>query len=375
MSRIDEPEFWNVLDKMYFANQDVFKVSPLFLLFKAQFDGSGRSELGPANWRMGTLFSSLLGDYRFSGEIQESLNFIEREFLAVLESKLLPSEQNAFNREQPYLPYISQAFKKDISFLTMHPQYLLQELGNMLKLYAFTYCAQLALNVRNWRDGEPKSRALFFILDTEKASSERAMVQHHGYKMFAKSCEWLFPILSSLEALQQGEEKRPLWQVYAEAQLYPDHVDLLRELNSYIQAFIERRKLPERSAAENLEAAFVQLQDVAIEQFRDEKTDRFMVNKKYMAALESQICSEFIQSRGRAGRVLVITQDQLLLLTNLAIGKNEKLRLHELMREFEQRGFYLDSQSQQVLVAFYERMGNVDRMSDSGDAVYVRKTV
>ncbi|MFP2227909.1 DNA phosphorothioation-dependent restriction protein DptG, partial [Escherichia coli] len=25
--------------------------------------------------------------------------------------------------------------------------------------------------------------------------------------------------------------------------------------------------------------------------------------------------------------------------------------------------------------AFYERMGNVERMSDSGDAVYVRKTV
>ncbi|MQK80561.1 DNA phosphorothioation-dependent restriction protein DptG, partial [Escherichia coli] len=28
-----------------------------------------------------------------------------------------------------------------------------------------------------------------------------------------------------------------------------------------------------------------------------------------------------------------------------------------------------------TLVAFYERMGNVERMSDSGDAVYVRKTV
>jgi DNA phosphorothioation-dependent restriction protein DptG len=54
---------------------------------------------------------------------------------------------------------------------------------------------------------------------------------------------------------------------------------------------------------------------------------------------------------------------------------NEKLRLHELMTAFEQRGFYLDNQSRQILVAFYERMGNVERMSDSGDAVYVRKTV
>ena len=60
---------------------------------------------------------------------------------------------------------------------------------------------------------------------------------------------------------------------------------------------------------------------------------------------------------------------------HLAIGERDKLRLHELIKGFEQRGFYLDNQSQQVLVSFYERMGNVERMSDSGDAVYVRKTI
>ena len=72
---------------------------------------------------------------------------------------------------------------------------------------------------------------------------------------------------------------------------------------------------------------------------------------------------------------MVLNQDQMLLLTNLTIGKEEKLRLHELRQGFEQRGFYLDNQSLQMLVSFYERMGNVERMSDSGDAVYVRKTL
>lgn len=97
--------------------------------------------------------------------------------------------------------------------------------------------------------------------------------------------------------------------------------------------------------------------------------------RKYINELETQICTDFIQVRGRAGKVLVLNQDRLLLLTNLTVGKNDKLRLHELLRGFEQRGFYLDNQSAQTLVAFYERMGNVERMSDSGDAVYVRKTV
>ncbi|MNE64831.1 hypothetical protein D3C80_1602660 [compost metagenome] len=71
----------------------------------------------------------------------------------------------------------------------------------------------------------------------------------------------------------------------------------------------------------------------------------------------------------------MLNQDQLLLLTNLTIGKADKLRLHDLRKGFELRGFYLDNQSLQQLVSFYERMGNVERMSDSGDAVYVRKTL
>jgi len=55
--------------------------------------------------------------------------------------------------------------------------------------------------------------------------------------------------------------------------------------------------------------------------------------------------------------------------------ENEKLRFHELLDEFKERGVYFDKKSQQALIRFYERVGNVERMSDSGDAVYVRKTV
>jgi DNA phosphorothioation-dependent restriction protein DptG len=114
---------------------------------------------------------------------------------------------------------------------------------------------------------------------------------------------------------------------------------------------------------------------VAYEQFEYTKTERASVNKKYIKELETQIAADFIQSRGRSGKVLILNQDHLLLLTNLAIGTNSKLRLHELIVEFERRGFYVDNQTKQALVAFYERMGNVERMSDSGDAVYVLKTI
>ena len=146
-------------------------------------------------------------------------------------------------------------------------------------------------------------------------------------------------------------------------------------MKKYVEDFTADRRLRMRTSPENIEQVFRQIEEVAIEQFEDSKTERASVNKNYVKELEDKICSDFIKSRGRSGRVLVLNQDYLLLMTNLAIGVRPKLRLHELLIEFEQRGFYVDNQTKQALVAFYERMGNVERMSDSGDAVYVLKTV
>ncbi|WP_449554808.1 DNA phosphorothioation-dependent restriction protein DptG [Lelliottia amnigena] len=377
---IYEPAFWSVLEQMYFSNQDIFRVSSIFLLFHAQFDNEKINIGSAADKRLGTLFANLMRDFSLSYPIPDKLNFIEQQLLKKLDEKVEPfTGRGPFSKEQTYLPYMATCFQSDLEFLAEYPQYLLQELTNTLRLYAFSWSAQLALNLDNWKNGEPQSKSLFFILDTEKASAEREGVQVYGYKLFARQCKNLFPMLSALELLQRNDKealKRPLWQVYQDCLNYSDSAShVLSDLNNYLQAFIEERDLRLQERAENIEDAFKQLLFVAVEQFQDKKSDRARVNRDYIKELESQICTDFIQVRGRAGKVLVLNQDRLLLLTNLTVGKNDKLRLHELLRGFEQRGFYLDNQSTQMLVAFYERMGNVERMSDSGDAVYVRKTV
>jgi DNA phosphorothioation-dependent restriction protein DptG len=375
-SRVLEDEnFWPVLDRMYFSTSDVLNISPLFLLFKAQYKNNGRTELGAANWRMGALFASLLGQQLNESDIPQDLNFLESEILKVLISQLEPTPDKLFAEEYPYLPYLASKFKEDIHFLANHPKYLLEHLENTLKLYAFSYCSQLALNIKSWKEIVPSSRPLYFILDSEKASAERSLVRHHGYKMFSNASEYLFPILSALEVLQVEGPKRPLWKVYQECLAYAEKDSVLSELNTYLAAFRKRRKLVTQPGSLSIESVFDELMKSATEQFRDENTKRSDVNRKYMNALEDQIGADFIVHRGRAGNVLVLNQEQLVLLTNLAIGINERLRLHELINSFEERGFFLDSQSQQVLVSFYERMGNIEKMSDSGDAVYVRKTI
>lgn len=373
-AKLDEPNFWEVLERMYFSDGQIFSISPLFLLFKVQRKSGARAAVSAENQRMGDLFVSMMGNLFFTDKVEDNLNFIENELLLILQKRL--EKANPYiNIEQAYLPYISEKFQEDIRFLAAYPQYMLDELTNTLRIYAFAYCSQLALNIGDWKNGEPTSKSLFFILDTEKASAERVQVHRHGYKLFSEMSEKLFPLLSAAENFQNKEIKRPLWKIYKDCNESENKEKIIGILNNYIIEFCKSRDLSFPDAATSVEIAFDQIQSLAIQQFRDNRTTRSGINKNYINELEKQICNSFIQSRGRSGRTFVLNQDQLLLLTNLSIGKRDKLRLHELIKEFQIRGFYLDTQSQQILVNFYERMGNVERMSDSGDAVYVRKTI
>lgn len=373
---LNDPKVWEWLDHMYFSSHAVLQVSPLFFLFKAQKAAREDDEDAAANQRMSDMFAGLLGDFKLGDKPHDNLHFLEQVMLDVLVRHLRPLGGKGRNQDQPYLPFLTEAFQRDMQFLSAHPQYLVAELTNTLKLYAFSYCSQLSLTQRRWRNGTPQPEELYFILDVEKASTERDKIRDHGYRLLAATTKELFPLLSASEVLQSEEGPlRPLWQIYADAQKYADQQTLIDNLNRYLGEFAVSRKLDAPAPAETLEQAFKQFVSLAIKQFDLGKSERHGVNREYVRALEKKVFADFVLFRGRAGNILALNQDQLLLLTNLAIGRNEKLRFFELLREFQQRGFFFDNQSQQVLIEFFERMGNVERMSDSGEAVYVRKTI
>ena len=370
--KLDEEDFWPIVEKMYFENDQIFKISPELLLFKAQKQAGGSG-----NERIGKLFNSLLEDYTFEQEPNNKLNFLEREITDVFNSFLFTGKTKGTvvkkANEHAYLPFISQSFQQDLEFLRKRPKYLLNNFKDFLKLYAFLYTAQLTLNLKDWHSGTPVAKPCYFIMDNEKASDERAMVKNFGYAPFARGIGSLFPYLAMNEALQDPKSKlQPIWKL---AEILEAEPGSLNVLNGYAQNFKLNRDLTTHiEDATNITDAIKNLLKLAEAQFSLGET-RFEINTQYKRAVVSELCDHFVQLRGRAGRVLVFNQDYIVLLTNLAIGENDKLRLHELLKAFESRGVFFDKQSQQVLIEFYERIGNVERMSDSGDAVYVRKTV
>ncbi|MFS1873313.1 DNA phosphorothioation-dependent restriction protein DptG [Enterovibrio norvegicus] len=367
-------EFWQVLKEMYFDERDIFTVSPEFLLFHAQ------KSVIQTDARFAKLFTNLLQNEQIK-PLDPSLTFIESEMLSTLRSKMKGEAADTV-REQPYLPFISSAFREDLRFLASRPKYLLAEFEKFLSFYAFTYTAQLSLSIGGWRAcAEPKAKPLYFIMDHERAGQERPHIKNDGYGAFSDASKKLFPMLSMLELLQTEEDgkknsspKRPLWQIARDIEASALQDAVKTKLENFATAFRSQREL--RTEFFETDTALDWLGNImqlAIDQF--EVGERLNINKKYVAEVEKYLANHFVQSRGRAGRVMVLNQDYVILLTNIIIGERDKLRFHELLSAFKQRGIFVDKQTEQELVKFYERIGNVERMSDSGDAVYVRKTI
>jgi DNA phosphorothioation-dependent restriction protein DptG len=219
------------------------------------------------------------------------------------------------------------------------------------------------------------------VIETEKVSVERNKVIGSGWKSFAQASNNLFPMLSTLQLIQAKNSRKPIWQIFKELnELDPTEHQLYIELiDSYCERFVIARNLKKQFVkSQDIKTSFEQLFELAFAQFdkqyADPSTTRYQANEKVVAALKENTAKGFVKSKGRIGNILVLTQDYLLLLTNVIIGEKKQIRFNDLIQELRLRGVFFDETSEERLIEFYERIGNVERMSDSGDDLYVRQT-
>jgi DNA phosphorothioation-dependent restriction protein DptG len=319
-----------------------------------------------------------MGDRTLELPKEENEHFIAETITSTLKKKLEVNQDTRF--PLTYLPYLQEKFISDYDFLASKPSYLLEQITNFLSLYSFLYVSQIALNIKEWRAGIPKSKPLYFVVDTEKVSSERNKVIDLGWKSFEKVSNNLFPMLSTLQLIQNKESRKPIWQIYSEMLASDEHSQFIDCLDNYCERFVEARALRKSFIkSPDIESAFEQLFDLTLAQFdkqwADPSTTRYQANGKVVAALKEHTAKGFVKSKGRIGNILALTQDNLLLITNLIIGDKKQIRFTDLIDELRIRGIYFDETSEDRLIEFYERIGNVERMSDSGDDLYVRQTV
>ncbi|PMR70405.1 DNA phosphorothioation-dependent restriction protein DptG [Halomonas heilongjiangensis] len=374
-NKLTDDSLGDLIYEMYFSGNDLglYKVSPEFLLFKESLADASN------NKHVSQLLKNFIAESdRSFPPLRSAVNFLESELVSELQTGL--EEYRPISFESPYLPFLSEFFAEDLQFLFQHPNYLLQNIRSFFGLYAFLYSAQLALNINGWKS-EPESKPLFFILDTEKASLERKYVKEAFPQLKARVAD-LFPVLSMLEYLNQPQNKKavkyPLWKIFnhIEGVGESERINVQRSMANFCDKYRKKRGLSKVEGYPRDIISMVHLlTETAKEIFSKRGTSQFTVNSKFVNAFENEIAQHFVQTRGRSGRVLTISQDYFLLLTNLAIGDREQLQFQELLSAFRKRGVWFDRQSELAIIKFLERIGNIEKMSDSGDAVYVQKTL
>jgi DNA phosphorothioation-dependent restriction protein DptG len=368
---LEDESFWDIIEEMYFNNEQLFSISPELLLFKAV-----KGDIDKNDEKLGGMYLSLLNGFSLPSSPPTELNFLEKEIKAEFDGIYVSgAKKNKKSLHQdPYLPFLTSFFQADLAFLNEHPHYLVHNFQSFLNLYGFLYLSQMALNIKDWKSGQPKAKPCYFIVDNEKVSDERSLVKNYGYKQLSDYLYYLFPYLVMNESLQEKGTTKPLWQLSD----FLQENDQTEKLIDFANEFIQQRKLPyEELSAEYSVEALSELLRLSHKQFifPHGTTDKIKANATVVKGVLSTIGSPFRQIKGRAGYVLSFNQDYLMLLTNICIGKAKRFRFHDLLKAFEERGVFFDKKSQRYLISVYDRVGNVERVSDSGDAVYVRKTI
>jgi len=350
-----------IIQEIYFPDGKLPIFSPLMYMSRPyqSLDAKTKKSL--------ELFLQMMQVSELSASSQNDLNFLEQHIYTQFEQYV--RSETKISTSSSYIHYLEKFFTQDFNYLLSNPHTFKSNIDTFLKFYLFTYSAQLTLNVQTTTFEEPSLKPLYFILNHEQASTERKSLGRNGYKTLIDKTRYLFPYLSLLEFLANATEKKDL-KLFDLATIN-DTSENIQVIDNITKIFRHARSLSEPGliTSSTIEDALKNLLNTAFEQF---KGDKKAVIDRFISAYEKQISGPFIQSRGRSGKVLVLDQDTVLLLTNLSIGTNEKLRFQDLLIEFKNRGVFFDPKSEDILLDLYERVGNIERKSDSGDAVYVR---
>lgn len=367
-SNLDDSSYVNIIEEMYFSSEILALDS---LLVYQTFIASTNSK------NVYKLFEQLIDFENLEIDFKSDISFMDKIIIDELENNL--ENQKAKLKTNSYLPFLDEVFNKDLKSLSLNKHYFKQNIEKFFDLYLFLYSSQLALNLIPNRNAlcVPEAKELYFILTHEKASTERTKIVEKGYKHLFNCVKYIFPYMSLVTALSNvtGEEDIRLYELI---EAIGTDKDAIKAIDTFSMKFREAKKLlsEEIIISNNVEDALYTLLDLSFDQFKDNCiVDRKRAFTQYESAFKRQISKEFTINRRRAGNVLVLDQDMIIFLTNIIIGKNKKIRFQHLLEEFKNRGICFDMRSRNELIVLFERVGNIERKSDSGDAVYVKATI
>lgn len=280
------------------------------------------------------------------------------------------------------IPQVRESFTKDIIFLIKDKNADYNDIIRLISYYYFFYTSQVILNINNFGACSSKVIPVFFCTEWERTSLSRECYRR-GWRQIESRLKTMFSHAVLLEMLNQTP---------VDCTKKYNYYDLLKEYDSETNEEKERifseieelKRLYTTVYAEpdgfeynvgnytkgDLASLLKSFFDDIMLQF--ESTLRNRANEAYKNSFYWFSRNNYLQNRKKCGLMLILTEETLVLMTKVAIGNKKQIRLNALFDEFNQRGIFMDKQTQESIVSFYEKLNLIEKKSDSGDAQYVK---
>ncbi|KXX68901.1 DNA phosphorothioation-dependent restriction protein DptG [Flammeovirga sp. SJP92] len=285
---------------------------------------------------------------------------------------------------------IRSLFIKDITLLSEDEIYFIDNIHILLKFYFFQFVSQLAIELNQFffdqeHDTIPQ---IFFTLKWEKISKSRLGITN-GWKLLDKNIETIFAHANTLEFLNtiewSNDENKVYQDIKREVETLGEveknilNTSILEILDKYKNNYVDEGKLSKKWSEVNIDDLtedniynnIIKLYRYILFQFQN--SPRNSAFKSYKGWFTEFCKVNYSKRRGQLGFSLSVDKSLLLLITNLAVGSNEKILLKELWEEFELRGLRFDQESKTEIIKLYEEINLLEKKSDSGDAQYIQK--
>lgn len=264
-------------------------------------------------------------------------------------------------------------FNRDLKVLMSDKNFFVDNISLLISYYLFYYIIQLTY--RLLQNDFSKPFDMYFSYDKEKISSSRLCIKK-GYKIINELSNNLLvdnDLVDYLNILSENDTFRSFDEMIHDKNNlhilgkniidfnYLFYKSLEAELSDPI--IIEKLKYDN---VQNLETQITQLRSY-IKTNIDHATET-----RYRKSFDEFVSLTFIKHRGRLGYTFNATQELILLFTSVIVPAKDKTLLKDLFREFEKRGIKFDNQTKKEIVKFYESINILEKLSDSGDAQYVK---
>ena len=278
------------------------------------------------------------------------------------------------------IPEIKANFTKDLVFLIKDKNADYNDIIALISYYYFFYTSQVIMYLNKFCNGSPDITPIYFCAEWEKTSVTRDCFTH-GWKVIDSKLKTMFSHAVLLEMLNQRADGNrysyhDIWEEYKHSTA-DDQKAIFAQVEKlkrqYTTEYIEQDGFTfqdDNYEIGNIDSLIRGFFDDIMLQF--ESTRRSRANDAYKRSFSSFCKNNFLKRFGRCGNMLVLSEELLVLMTKVAIGDRKQVRLNELFDEFRKRGIYLDKQSQESIVEFYEKLNLIEKKSDSGDAQYVK---